>query len=471
VVDAFPAPLPGENGESGQNAGKDLNCTSAVKPKQTEPGTSSEDEISALRELPIRHSLAYSVAGQLGYVLAQMGVLAALARLRGPEAVGEFGLALALTTPAFMFVNMGGKSSQASDVTRRYSFAEYGGLIVMTAALATAVSIIAGLLFASTRTALMIVVIIAFTKCAESISNLSYGAFQQAGRMDKVGISLVLRGIFTLALFVFLLSVGVATPLAFLAQLLVWSVLAFARDYPLASRMAVGHFVWPSADRKRIIRLAREIGPLGASYLVNSLLVSLPRLFVESSVGLSAVGLLTVVNYFQQAGTLVFNAMSQALVNPFARLRHRNSHDELGRAIRALFAFVSFCCVAGLLLAALLGRWVLVHVFGPQFGSAKNLLLLVAVALCATLYGVLPQSLLHAQRRFTTFLFREIVAVLVCVAFLAVCVPRWGLMGAGYAIVAAAVIRLLVMCFATALWRRPAAPESTSAAGKCGAAL
>ena len=407
-----------------------------------------------LPELRLRHAIAYSIGGQLGYVLSQMLVLSALARLRGAEAVGEFGLALALTTPAFMFVNMGGKSSQASDVTHKYSFAEYAGLVVIAAILAAVASILAGLFFAQTENALWIIVVVAATKVVESISTLSYGAFQQAGRVDKVALSLLFRGTLTVALFVLFLWLGFSTALAFCAQLLVWSVMAFVRDYPLASHMADGRFVWPSTDWRRIYRLARETAPLGASYVVNSLLVSLPRLFVERSVGLSAVGLLTVVNYFQQAGTMLFTAMSQAIVNRFARLRQRNSDKALRRTLKALFLFVSACSAIGLFLAIFAGEWVLLLVFGPEFAAAKNLLVLVAVALCARLFGVIPQSLLHAERRFTTFLFRELLTVVVCAAFLAICVPRWGLMGAGYAIVAAAIFRLLIMCFATVLWKR-----------------
>lgn len=415
-------------------------------------------------ELRLRHAIVFSLGGQFAYVIAQMLVLTALARFRGAEEVGEFGLALALTTPFFMFVNMGGRSSQASDVTQRYSFAEYAGLVISAAILAVVASIVTGLLFAPTREAMLIIIVVAGTKLAESISNLSYGAYQQAGRVDKVALSLLFRGTTTVALFVLFLWLGFSTAFAFLAQLIVWSVMAIFRDYPLASHMADGKFVWPSTDRRRIFLLARETAPLGASYLVNALQVSLPRLFVEQNLGMAAVGLLTVVVYFQRSGQMMFTAMSQALVNRFARLRQRNSEQAIRRTLKALFLFVAACSATGLLLAIFAGEWVLVHIFGAEFGAAKGLLVLVAIALSARLFGVIPQSLLHSERRFGTFLMRELMTVGVCLAALAICVPLWGLMGAGYAIVASSVFRLLIMCFATAIWqRRPRAAPATSA--------
>jgi len=419
-------------------------------------GLAERDEQGlSLPELRLRHAIPFSIAGQLAYILGQMGVLSALAHFRGPEEVGQFGLALALTTPAFMFVNMGCQSSQASDVTQRYSFAEYAGLVLPLALLATLAAIGAGFVFASSEATFMIVVVIAFTKAVESVSKLSYGAFQQAGRVDKVAISLMLRGAFTLGLFIFLLSLGVETAVAFLAQLIVWSLLAFGRDYGLASRIAAGRFVWPSTDFRRIWTLARETAPLGGSSMVNSLLVSLPRLFVEHYLGLAALGVLTVVNYIQQAGSMLFGAISPAIVNRFSRFRQGSPDAAMKGTVRVLLLFISICSMTGILLAIFAGEWVLTIVFGREFAAAEGLLVLIAFALSARFYEVIPQSFLHAQRRFKTLLFREIAAVVLCLACLAVCVPQWGLMGAGYAIVAAALFRLLITYTATTTLRWP----------------
>lgn len=403
-----------------------------------------------VEELRLRHSVAYSVVGRFGYIFTQMAILAALAQLRGAEAVGEFGLALALTTPAFTFVKMGGGSSQSSDVTHQYTFSEYGSLVVAAAALATLASIAAGYLFTSTDQAFLIVVIVALTKAVESISHLSYGAFQQAGRMDKVAVSLLLRGALTLPLFTALLLLGLPVGLAFLAQLLVWSLLAIFCDYPLASRMAAGRLVWPSRDGRRLVLLVRETAPLGTSYFVNSLLVSFPRLFVERSLGLSAVGLLTVASYFQQAGTMLVTSISQALVNRFARLRRGSAAKAVRKIIWALLGFATVFSVAGVLLAYSAGEWVLREIFGEEFASAHGLLLLMALAVATKLYAMIPQTILHADRRFNTFLLREVASVLLCVVLLVLLVPAWGLIGAGYAILATQVFRLLVMTVATA---------------------
>jgi O-antigen/teichoic acid export membrane protein len=417
---------------------------------------------SELQELRLSHLLLYSVFGQIVYVLAQMAVLAVLARLRGAEAVGQFGLALAITTPVFMLVSMGGKSSQSSDVTQRYSYAEYGGMIIIAAGLAALVSVLVGLVMARHSETFLIVAIIAATKVAESISNLAYGAFQQAGRPDKIAWSLVLRGAFTVPIFAALLWTGVPVGFAFVAQLCVWSLIALLRDYPTASRLAAGHVVPPSFDFRRLLVLARETSPLGFSYLLNSLVVSIPRLFVERALGLSAVGLLTVVNYFQQAGNLLANAVSQMLVNRFARLRHAGGQRELRQNTLLILTLAAACSIAGIMLVYFAGEWILRTLFGPGFGAAHGLLMLIALAVSAKLLSMVPQSLLHADRRYKFFLIRELATVVVCVALLVLLVAPFGLMGAGYAILGATVFRLAIMTAAVVSFRRPIASTETA---------
>lgn len=414
------------------------------------------------------HNLLFSVLGQGGYVLAQLGVLSALGHFRGPEAIGEFGLALAITTPVFMLANMGVRTNQASDVRKDFAFAEYAGLLLPLALGAAFVSIALGLLLASSSGTFLIVLIVSITKAFEAISNLSYGAFQQAGRMDKVASSLLIRGALTVVAFATLLWLGVETDVAFVAQLVIWSILAVAYDYPRACRVASRAWVWPTWRRDRLRQLLKNTAPVGAGHFMNALMVSLPRLFIDRLLGLEAVGLFTAVGYFQQAATLVVNAVSQALVNQFARFRRDGEEKAMRAAILTLMVAATLTSVLGLLLVHYAGGAILAFLFGPEFRSMDDLLMLIALAVSAKLFSALPQSLMHADRRFGAYFWYQAASLGFCVALLAVLVPLWGLMGAGYAVVAVALFRLAVLTTATAMTRRDPrhASESIGAATK-----
>ncbi len=425
------------------------------------------DNRERMDQAPLRlaPALSFSFAGQLVYLFSQLAILATLTRLRGPAAVGDFGLAMALCTPFFMFVGMGGRATQSSDVHQRFSFAEYGGLVAALAGLGIIGSMAAGLAFSVSVHTLMIVGIVALIKGAESISNLAYGAFQQAGRPDKIALSLILRGALTVPLFIALLLAGVPVGVAFLSQLLVWTGVALMQDYPSASRLAAGSIVRPSFDRSRILKLARETAPYGATLSLESLVNSLPRLAVERTLGLSAVGILTVVTYFQQAGSVLTSALTQPLVNRFARLRQSGDHRALKRTQLSLLAMVAGCSFVGITFVTVAGEWLLKTLFGPELASAADLLILIALALSARLFSAIPQSLLHADRRYSAFLWRELATVLLCLALLALFIPDFGLIGAGYAILGCAIFRMITVGLAVAMApRRRAVPVAEPAA-------
>ncbi|MER8576097.1 hypothetical protein NKH19_28595 [Mesorhizobium sp. M1338] len=419
-------------------------------------------------ELGLAYNLSYSVAGQLWYVLTQMCVLSALARFKGPEAVGEFGLAMAITTPVFMLANMGIRTGQATDVHGFFSFSEYAGLVLLTAAIAALTSIGIGYALSASHITFLIVLIFSITKAFEAISNLSYGAFQQAGRMDKVARSLAIRGLLTVSAFVALLSLGVETGVAFLAQLTVWAALSLAYDYPRACRIATGLWCWPSWQWERLLRLAREIGPIGVGHFMNSLLVSMPRMAVERWLGLEALGLLTVVTYFQQAGTLVVNAASQTLVNYFARLKRDGETKAIRTTLLALFGAAVLVSAGSIAVTYFAGEQILANLFGVEFTRANDLLMLIALAISVKVFAMLPQSLMHSDRRFKAYFRYQAASLALCIVLLAILVPLWGLLGAGSAILATAVFRMCVLTVAVAIWPRnstskvasPAAPRA-----------
>lgn len=400
-------------------------------------------------KLRLRWQISYNMGGQVADVLGQTAVLAALAHFRGPSEVGHFGMALAITTPFFKFAGVGGKDSQISDVTQRFSFAEYAGLVVMLALLATTASIFSGYFLADTLSTFFIVLVVSGTKFFEAISTLSYGAFQQAGHNDKPALSLALRSILTASLFALLLYIGASIAVAFLAQFLARATLAILRDYPLAARTAQGRIIWPSGNFRRIWILAVETAPLGASYVVNSMAGSLPRLVVGNTLGLVAVGLLTVATYIQQGATIIINAIAEVTVNHFARYRHEGKSHAVRRLVVQLLGIAVVGSVAGVAFTLLFGPRLLQILFGSQFLNAQPLLVFVALALAVKLFSLIPQSLLHADRRFKSMLVRELAAVAVCFVLLLWLVPWLGLIGAGIAIFGTTLARFVIMMAAT----------------------
>ncbi len=399
----------------------------------------SEDGIS------LTASLGYSFVSQAFYLLSQLGVLSALAHFRGPQAVGEFGLALALTTPVFLLLNMGFRTAQAVDVASDFSFANYGGTRIILTLLAAIVSIGAAAAYSDSLTTFLIVTVVAFAKVFESISNLAYGAFQQGGRMDLVALSYALRGGLTPAVFVVMLLLGADTFVALTSQLVVWAMVGLLVDYPRASRIAAGKFVWPHFSLIESWRLLLHSAPLGGGLLANSLQTTAVRIMVERFLGLDALGLFTAVAYFQQAGVTASNSISNAIVNRLARLSQRGQTKALRRILlRLLFVFLAASAV-GIAFCYFFGAELLTLLYGRAYVAAEPLLLVISIVVALRMIATLPQSLLFAERRYKEFMGFQLASLLLTVTLGYFLVPRFGILGAGYVLLSVALFRFLVV--------------------------
>lgn len=412
----------------------------------------------------LRASIGYSFVGQTLYLASQLGVLSALAHFRGPSAVGEFGLALALTTPLFLLSNLGFRTAQASDVSEDFTFTEYGGVRLVLTVLAIIVSIVLGLVFASGQSALWVVAVVTLMKGFEAVSNLSYGAFQQAGRMDLVALSLGLRGCLAAMAFTLLLTLGAETPTAFVAQLVVWGVIALGLDYPRACLLAEGRFVLPKWSHRRSVRLIRHASPLGGGLFANSLQMSVPRLMVERFLGLEALGIFTAVGYFQQAGVTASNSLSHAIVNRLARLNRAGKERQARRLLLKLFVLVLSVGAAGSATAYWFGDIIMRVLFGPHYASAGSLLFVISIAVSLRMLSTLPQTALLAERRFRQFFLFQMISLGLTVVLGFYLIPKFGVLGAGYVLIASAAFRLIFLELVALIGRTPLQPQPAASA-------
>lgn len=411
------------------------------------------------KENSLKASLSYSFVGQVFYLLSQLGVLSALAHFHGPTAVGQFGLALAVTTPLFLLLNMGFRTTQAVDISEQFTFAQYGGTRLILTSIAAVASLAAAMLFAEQASTFHIVAIVVGAKIFESISNLAYGTFQQAGRMDLVAKSFALRGSITLIAFVSFLMMGADTATALVAQLVVWALVGLLFDYRRASVLAMGKVVLPKWSLSDSWKLLRHSAPLGGGLLANSLQMTATRLMVERFLGLDALGIFTAIGYFQQAGVTASNSVSNAIVNRLARL-NRNGQRRMMRSI-ILRLFLIFAAVAaiGVGAAYFYGDVILTILFGQAYRSAAPLLFIISMVVSLRMFSTLPQSMLFAEQRYKEFMGVQIGLLVLTVALGLYAIPRHGIIGAGFVLLAVAVVRFAILEIVFMLMPRKAKPK------------
>ena len=384
----------------------------------------------------LRYSILKVLGGNALFAASQWALVIAIARLAGAEALGFYALANALVSPVFAFAGMGLRPSLATDVRREHASGEYLRIYVV----ATLVAFVVGLgvlaIYGVGAVALVIGIALAFARAAENGSQLSYGLFQYADKMGLVARSLALRGLLGLALPIAILAVARdAIGLAVAGMAAAWVLILLVSDVLSARPLAAERDAAPSepGTTRTPPALLRVVAPLGALALVTSLTLQVPRLAVEEYLGARELGYFAGIVQIAVVGSIVVNAIGQAVVPSLAR-QFRNGAGGYLRLLAKTLALTSLIGVLGVVGAMLLGDPFLRFVYSDAFGGQGDALVAAMVWSMVLYISVTLGCGMSAMRSFASQLGIGCVTLVATVAAALVLVPDYGLVGAALAL-------------------------------------
>jgi O-antigen/teichoic acid export membrane protein len=398
-----------------------------------------------IRPLSLHRNFSWTLAGNLVYAGCQWGMLVVLTKATAADDVGRFALALAISAPVFMFTNLQLRSIQATDAHRDYDFEDYFRLRLCLTLLGFLFVLV--ITFASQRAAdaRMTILFVALAKAIESISDVCYGVLQFAERMDKMAISLIVKGPLSLGALVagVRYTHNVAWGAAGLA--LAWVLVLAFYDLPVtrhllllntkpSARAAVRRSILcgfrPSWNLTKLRRLFTLALPLGTVMALISLNTNVPRYFLAAFTGESPLAVYAAMAYLVTAGGMVINAMGQVVAPRLARYHAAHARAAFrGLLIRLLAVTVAFSAAA-LFLARVVGRRFLSFLYRPEYAVRPDLFAwLMAAAAFWYLASVLGFAA-TATRRLKAQPIALISVVLISCTSCYFFVPKWGISGA-----------------------------------------
>jgi len=431
---------------------------------QTEPHAVGNRDLSSTLAVPVvsglslRSNFAWFLTGNVVYAACQWGMIVALAKLGSSLMVGQFSLALAIATPVLMFTNLHLRAVQATDARRLYSFTEYLQLrCIMTLA---AIVTIAGIAWFEhyERQTTMVILVVSLVKGIETLSDIHYGLFQLNDRLDQTGISMMLRGAFSVAALsaglyltrdVFWACVGLA--IVWLAALLIVDVRR-ARTFVSHSeklRQLSNLPGWLGSERaarglQRQWNLMRLALPLGIVTTMASINLNMPRYFIEARLGEHQLGVFSALAYATVATTLISDSLGHCAIPRMSRLYASGQLVEFRSVLLQLSALGCALGLTGLAVAQVMGTRLLTIFYSPEYaaGSGVFIVLMLATAIhCVA--GMLTSGIMSARCfRVQVPMFALVVAstALACYRL----VPTSGLTGGAEAMVLGAAVRLVL---------------------------
>lgn len=395
------------------------------------------------------------LVGNLVYAVGQWLQLMILARMGGAPAVGAYTLALALAAPVMAFAALQLGPLQASDTAGAYAFREYRRLRVGTTIAAVFAISGIGWIMGLGREAWSVLVPVIAMRAADALADIYYTAWLRRERTGMIAFGMVLNALSSLFFMGAASMLGrgvsgaaVGAALGALLALAVVHARTFA-DATLRSGIArePSRVAW-----QRVWRLAAQASPLGIIVLLVSLQQNVPRYFVQHHGGEAALGSFAAASQLTGAGVLVAAVLGAAATPRLGSLYFAGDRSSFRALMRWLMLAGLGLGVAGVSLAALAGRDLLVVLYRPEFGESARLLVVLSVAAGIGFMAALLGYALTAVRAIAVQPVVHVAALVVLLLGCAAVVPRYGAIGAAWALAAASLVQAVGSGIALHRW-------------------
>ncbi len=414
--------------------------------------------------VPLRIGFSWSFVGWVGYAGCQWFMLSIMAKLGSPAMVGQFAFALALSAPVFMLTNLQLRGVQSTDARNEYIFSDYVTLRMIGSAIAVSVILATSISLRLTWTAALVVLLVAIFKALESLGDVSAGLMQKFEMLDSAAIALLLRGGIAIGLFGAAFALWRSLPIALLAWICAAGAVIASYDFSVARKLArsEGGIHW-RLDWPTLRTLTLTSLPLGFVSAIASLNTNIPRYTIERTLSVSDLGIFASIAYPVTAATITANSLGQSALARLSRLSVEGRLKEFKILVLKLIAVGAGLGVVAVTLVLTCGHWLLSIIYTPEYAKHENLFALLALTAGLNAIACFLSYGLTAARQFRVQLPISLICTLSTFIFSVVLVPRFKLMGAGFALLIS--VLLMIGLTGIVLWRVLSKTENSNPRG------
>jgi O-antigen/teichoic acid export membrane protein len=388
---------------------------------------------------PASRNVAWTLLGNVAYAFSQWAMTIALAKLGNEGDVGEFALAWAYTSPLIVFSGLQLRNVLVSDVLNRFRFKDFLSLRVGLTASAVVLIVLTALWRRGPGVTLGVICAVALTKGLDSISDIYYGAWQRADRMDWIAKGLLLNAAASIGFVVVaMVTTGNVVVAAFASTLGSSVGLAYAlRRVPMDTPAVPERW-----NVRRIMQLASTGFPLGIVMALLALQANVPRYFIEHYWGVGQLGVFAALTQLTLAGGNVVAAIGSVASSRLARYYAGGNTREFVRLLASLAAIGVGLGIGGTCLALAAGSAILTVLYSAEYSAAAPVLVWLSLAAGISYassflgYGMT----MAGERRSQPVLFAGVAVV--TMAACALFVPSLGLRGAAAAVALASAFQM-----------------------------
>jgi O-antigen/teichoic acid export membrane protein len=302
----------------------------------------------------------------------------------------------------------------------------------------------------------IVIILIGFAKGLESISDVFYGLLQKHEKMDRMAISVMMKGPLSLLM----LSIGTyisgSIIWGVLGLVIAWACILLIWDIP-SYRWLINKFTsegeipdslegrtakprWQLGTIRKLIWLSL---PLGLVMMLISLNANIPRYFLEHSLGKKELGVFAALAYLIVAGNMVVSALGSAARPRLAKYYAGGNVSAYQKLLLQLVAIACLLGLSGILVAWVAGGQILTIVYQPEYAKYTDLLIWLMVTAGIGYVSSFLGEGMTAARYFRTQIPLFIVVTSTSAIASFWFIPKNGLKGAAIALMIAEIVRTI----------------------------
>jgi len=393
-------------------------------------------------KLSLRKNIIWNSSGSFVYLFFQWLVNYLVVLLLGFEDAGLFSLAISITSVAFAFALYGVRGYQVSDIARKYSDKSYTITRLVTCLLAiVGVGIYLIINSYSVYTMLCISAYLIF-KISEAYADVYHGIIQRGMRMDYIGKSFILRGVITNSLFIICALLTKDLFLAIAIQAISSFILIFFYDRNKAKEFQDNQ---NTTSKRLVLRLLIECLPLAAYVFLSNLIMSVPRISLESMQGSEVLGIYASIAIpaaiIQVVAGFIFSPVLTVFADHVDKKNFKLFHKLLFKILIYIAAFSSIAILGGIVF----GHLGLVILFGDQISDYTYLFLPILYISSLTAFSWFIGLMLTVIREFKGLIVSSAIAVTICLVGSGPFITMFGINGTSLILILALIVQITIM--------------------------
>lgn len=396
-----------------------------------------------MKEKSLKSNIIWNSTGSFIYLFSQW-LLTFLIVILSPnlEDAGNLSLAISITNIFFNIACFNMRPYLVSDNVNEYSTEDYSTFRFYTIILSLVTCFIYILFFNYNVSQIICIMLYMVYKIGEAIVDLFHAFEQRKKRMDIGGISLSIRGVLSVILFVIGIKIFNNINIAILLMIVATFTFIFTYDLKNVKKFEILKI---NLKNKKILKLFLRFLPLAIGTILSSMSAAIPRQLLEKIDGANVLGMYATIAtpavIVQVAASYIYNP----LLVSFSDYRKNNDYKGFtGMLIKSLMFVLGIslvCYIGSLYFSELLLR----VLYGTKISEHHELFSVIIIYTSLTGFMFFAHNVLIIFRKIKELLFIYFIGFVICLLISNNLIINYGMNGVSYSLIIFTSVIIVLM--------------------------